>query len=310
MVALLPAWCSDGLSTVPEAQHSVRPGACRLLQGFDAAVYTCDTEGRITFHNAVASALWGGDPSTEPGQWCGTQRLYDVTGQPLALDAYPTRVAVVQALAGADASPARELIVRRPDGSHRHVLCNALPGYDADGKLIGVLATMLDITEPRQGGAARLQREVLLQRVFEPARSALWDLDFQSGCVQLSEGWSDIMGQPRAPTTTTFSALAALVPLPDRVLIGAALKPLINGASTHCSVEYRVRTPAGDTVWIHSEGMVIERGPQGQAVRAIGTNSDITERKRAQRTQRTQGPEQAGAEAAQHAAAVSNPLQS
>ena len=267
-----------GRLPLPDPQHWGRADAGSLLQCVATAVYACDTEGRITFHNAAAAALWGGEPPMEPNQWCGTQRLYEVMGQPVTLDAYPTRVAIAQMLTGG-ALAGRELIVRRPDGSRRHVLSYARPWLDAAGTLAGAIDTMLDITESRQADVARLQREGALQRALDASRLALWDLDFESGRVLLSEGWSEMMGRPRAPSTTTFGTLAGLVPVEDQALIAAAMKPAIDGASTSYSVEHRVRTPAGDTLWILCEGKVVERDEQGRAVRAIGTNRDITERK-------------------------------
>ena len=262
---------------------ALTPDAERLLQCVASAIYTCAADGRITFYNVAAAELWGDDPPSDPGQWCGTQRLYEATGEPVPLDQYPARLAIAQAFSGSgNYSAARELIVRRPDGSRRHVLSSARPWPDASGALAGVVGSMVDITELCHADAARLQRELVLQRTLDASRLAVWDLDFDSGRVQLSEGWSEILGQARAPTTTTFGALACLVPTEDRARIDTAMKPAVDGASAHYSVEHRVLTATGNTVWIHCEGKVIERDARGQALRAIGTNRDITSRKNAE----------------------------
>ena len=275
------------VSTVPGALPSPavddRPRFSDLIQSMAAAVYACDVEGRITFHNAAAAELWGCEPVPGPDQWCGTQRLFSATGQPLAFDAYPTRATLAHVRAdGALAS--HELIIRRPDGSRRYVLSNARPLFDGGGALAGAIDTMVDITDLRQADAARLHREEMLQRALDTSRLALWELDLESGRVQLSDGWSEMLGGPRAPSHTTFDALAALVPSDDQPRIMQAMKPALDGsgASASYSVEHRVRRPGGDMIWILCEGKVVERDAQGRALRAIGTNRDISERKLAE----------------------------
>jgi len=51
-------------------------------------------------------------------------------------------------------------------------------------------------------------------------------------------------------------------------------------------VEHSVRKLDGSWLWNLSVGRVVERDAQGRAVRMVGTNRDITERKHAEMTQR------------------------
>jgi diguanylate cyclase (GGDEF)-like protein len=56
---------------------------------------------------------------------------------------------------------------------------------------------------------------------------------------------------------------------------------VLKGARPSYGVEHRVRTKLGDWRWLISRGRVTERDPQtGRALRMIGTNVDITDRKR------------------------------
>jgi PAS domain S-box-containing protein len=55
---------------------------------------------------------------------------------------------------------------------------------------------------------------------------------------------------------------------------------VIKGERPSYQVEHRVHKPDGEIIWILSEGRVVERGADGRALRAVGTNRDITERKR------------------------------
>ncbi|MCG5517161.1 sensor domain-containing diguanylate cyclase [Ectothiorhodospira sp. 9100] len=48
----------------------------------------------------------------------------------------------------------------------------------------------------------------------------------------------------------------------------------------HFACEHRVRTDRGIWKWILSRGLVVRRDPRGKPLRMVGTNTDISERKR------------------------------
>ena len=257
----------------------------QLLRCVGAAVYVCEIDGAITYHNAAAAELWGREPATGPDRWCGTQLLFDAAGRPLVLDDYPARMALAHGHAGTTPTQ-QELVLRRSDGAMRYVLSNPRPLFDADGTLLGAVDTMFDVTDTRRRDAAGLMREELLQRALDASRLALWDLDFDSGRVQLSEGWSEMLGGPRVPTVTTFGTLAALVPEDDHKHTCGAMDSAVARKGAGYSVEHRVLRPDGDMLWVLVEGKVVERDARGRALRAIGTSRDITERKQAEATMR------------------------
>ena len=128
--------------------------------------------------------------------------------------------------------------------------------------------------------------EERLQRALDASHLALWDYDLASGEVYLSGMWSELLGGPRVPTTTTFEALTALTPTEDQTAISAAMMPVIKGERQSYQVEHRVHKPDGEIIWVLSEGRVVERGADGRALRAVGTNRDITARKRLDQEQR------------------------
>ena len=175
---------------------------------------------------------------------------------------------------------AHELQFTRKDGTQLLGRCGlaALSSGATTGDAIWVVE---DIgPRKRQEREWRLGEE-RLQRALDASRLALWDYDLASGEVYLSEAWSEILGGPYVPTTTRFDALAALVPAEDQHVIVAGMIPAIKGERPSYQIEHRVRRPDGELIWIQSEGRVVERAADGRALRAVGTNRDITERKRA-----------------------------
>ncbi|MDZ4287490.1 MAG: ATP-binding protein, partial [Prosthecobacter sp.] len=126
-----------------------------LVSALPIAVYTCDTEGRITLFNEAAAALWGREPVLGHDRWCGSYRLYDAEGSPVLLDQCPLAQAV------RDGRPIRdvELIIERPDHTRRHVLAFPEPIRDAAGAVTGAVNMLVDITESKQLKEVELARD-------------------------------------------------------------------------------------------------------------------------------------------------------
>ena len=135
----------------------------------------------------------------------------------------------------------------------------------------------------RKGAETRLREsEERLQRALDASRLALWDFDLESGTLYLSEAWSEMLGGPREPTVTRLEELARMVPPEDQAAVWNAILPAMKGERSHYLIEHRMIKHDGATIWILSQGRVVERGADGRARRAVGTNQDISERKRAE----------------------------
>jgi PAS domain S-box-containing protein len=124
-----------------------------LLEALPAAVYTTDAMGRITFFNKSAVDMAGRTPRIGE-KWCVTWRLYKPDGAPLPHDQCPMAVALKEdrAIRG------EEAIAERPDGTRVPFIPYPTPLHDSDGKLIGAINMLVDITERKKAeeDAARL----------------------------------------------------------------------------------------------------------------------------------------------------------
>jgi len=135
----------------------------------------------------------------------------------------------------------------------------------------------------RLRAARRAEREIeeRLRRVLDASDLAMWDYDLASGRVFLTEAWSRLLGGAPGPVHTTIEALVALVPGEDRGAILDAMFGALRGEREAYAVEHRVRNAKGEFVWILCEGKVVARSADGRALRAVGTNRDVTEKRRA-----------------------------
>src|SRR5690349_340657 len=83
-----------------------------IIETCQAAIYTCDMEGRITFYNEAAAELWGRHPQIGTDLWCGSWKIYETDGSPMALDTCPMAITLKEG----HAVSGHEIIVERPDG--------------------------------------------------------------------------------------------------------------------------------------------------------------------------------------------------
>lgn len=115
----------------------------QVLDALPAAVYTTDRNGRITYYNRAAVDLAGREPVIGSDEWCVTWRLYTPDGDFLPHDQCPMAVALKEnrAVRGVEA------LAERPDGSRRPFLPFPTPLCDDEGRLVGAVNMLVDISE-------------------------------------------------------------------------------------------------------------------------------------------------------------------
>jgi diguanylate cyclase (GGDEF)-like protein/PAS domain S-box-containing protein len=161
------------------------------------------------------------------------------------------------------------------------------PRHDGDGRFIGFRGVGRDITERRRSEIALGLAKERLELALDGSGASLWDLDLRSGRVYLSEGWARLLGRPQASTQVEMAELQRLVHRDDHAVIREAAFATMKGERDEYAVEHRVRSETGEWLWVLSRGKVAQRDPaSGRALRMIGTNLDITARKRAEQALR------------------------
>jgi two-component system, sensor histidine kinase and response regulator len=126
----------------------------RLLEKLPAGAYTCDQDGLITYFNPQAVQVWGRAPRlNDPiDRFCGSFRLFAADGAPLRHD----QCWMALALQHERAFNGEEIVVERPDGNRRTVLAHANPIHDEEGRLLGAVNVLVDITD-RKAAAEELR---------------------------------------------------------------------------------------------------------------------------------------------------------
>jgi PAS domain S-box-containing protein len=120
----------------------------QILSVMPAAIYTCDLEGRISYFNQRAAAIWGREPpiNDSENKFCGSHRLWRVDGSPLPHDQTP----MARAIRLGESTRDQEVVIERPDGSRVVASMHVEPLLDADGSRCGGINAFQDITERKQ----------------------------------------------------------------------------------------------------------------------------------------------------------------
>jgi PAS domain S-box-containing protein len=152
-----------------QAEAGRREGERRwreLLEALPAAVYTTDTQGRITFYNEAAEQLWGTRPALGESQWCGSWRLYWPDGTPLPHDQCPMATAV------REDRPIRnvEAVAERPDGTRIPFMPYPTPLHDASGTLVGAVNMLIDLSHLKQ---AAERQQLLINELNHRVKNTL-----------------------------------------------------------------------------------------------------------------------------------------
>jgi PAS domain S-box-containing protein len=137
-----------------------------LLEALPVAIYTTDPSGRITYFNEAAAEFWGQRPALGTQEWCGSWKLYWPDGTPLAHADCP------MALALKENRPIRgmEAVAERPDGSKVPFIPYPTPLYDQNGRLVGAVNMLVDITERKR---AEDEQAMLVREVHHRVRNTL-----------------------------------------------------------------------------------------------------------------------------------------
>jgi PAS domain-containing protein len=141
----------------------------------------------------------------------------------------------------------------------------------------GSLAVIRDVTERQQAESALRESEARWQFALDGAGDGVWDWNIVTGHVYRSPAGSPcwVFSPARSPTPS-MNGRSGCIPMIWALPLLRRMP--ICGVITGFTHEIRMRCKDGHK-WILVRGLVVERGPDGQPLRMIGTHTDIDEAK-------------------------------
>ena len=111
----------------------------------------------------------------------------------------------------------------------------------------------------------------------------VWDLDVRHGTVHYSPQWKALLGYEPSDEPDSTATWRERVHPEDLQPMLDALTGHLEGRRPAYETEFRLRGADGGYRWVLSRGRVVERDGQGEALRAVGTLTDLTARREIER---------------------------
>jgi len=125
-----------------------------------------------------------------------------------------------------------------------------------------------------------LESESRLRLALDASSNGVWDRNLRTGEVYFGENWPRTLGYTKPAEIRAGESFDDQLHPEDRERVIALREAHIRGETPRYEAEYRVRNRAGEWQWILSRGQAVARDEQGQALRIIGTYTDITRLKK------------------------------
>ena len=174
-----------------------------------------------------------------------------------------------------------EFILHQKDGTHIIAEIRTFP-VKIKGKTL-VLGIARDITDRKNAEKAIRESENRLKLAMEAARDGLFDWNMETGDMYFSPRYYTMLGFEPYEMPASYETWISLLHPGDRDYAVSIIQEYVDKKRKSHKIEIRLKTKSGGWRWILSRGKLIEKNEKGATKRMVGTHSDITERKQAEK---------------------------
>ena len=177
-----------------------------------------------------------------------------------------------------------ELRTLRKDGSKGYMWVRGEAEFDSSGDITLIKGIAQDITERKTTDEKLRINEERWQFVIEGSGDGIWDWRPQEKKTIYSNRWIEMLGyKPEEFTDNDYEWSSRIHP-DDIAFTFAEISKNLSGQTDSFNFEYRFRNKEGDYLWILNRGKVVERNANGEAIRVVGSHSDISKLKQTEQS--------------------------
>ncbi|HSV70460.1 MAG TPA: PAS domain S-box protein [Methylibium sp.] len=246
-----------------------------------------DTDGVIVAANPPACTLL----KLEAGQLQGQRitrlgfALMQEDGAPLPKEEHPAYETLRFGRSRLD----RRVRLRRSDGVELLLRLSAQPLRPGTaGAPSACVITFRDVTAERAAEVALAAAEARWQFALDGAGEGVWDLDEDRGRVYYSARWKAMLGHVDDEVGDRLTEWTQRIHPDDKPQVMAAVARYRAGETPEYRTEHRLRHKDGRWIWVLDRGKTVERRADGSSRRVVGTHTDITHQREAERALREQ----------------------
>jgi len=118
---------------------------------------------------------------------------------------------------------------------------------------------------------------------IQSAQFGVWDLDVRAQSVHYSPHWKAMLGYADVDEADATQTWRSRVHPDDLDAMVRSLSAHLEGRQPAYEQEFRLRAADGGYRWVLSRGQVVARDDAGAPLRAVGTLTDLTDRREADR---------------------------
>jgi PAS domain S-box-containing protein len=246
-----------------------------------------ELSGRVVALNPAACRILGIESNALPHLNATQQAGFELLQDDLTQALPPAQWPINEAIATGQRVVNRILPLRRAGGDIVWIQVSSnLLRVTPESAPFAAMATFRDITKERLAVQELAVSEERWKFALEGAGDGVWDWDLNTGRVFYSTRWKSMLGyQDHEIEDAAEEAFNRIHPDEREMARNSLTDYAISGQGIH-QLEFRMQHRDGHYLSILSRGKVVSRTHEGFPLRIVGTHSDVTPFKEAERAQR------------------------
>jgi len=159
------------------------------------------------------------------------------------------------------------------------------PIKDSEGKVTRLAIFSLDMSERKKSESALRTSEKHFSLVIKGTNLGTWNWDISTGNIICNEQVFDMLGMKNNEIDVDIESWKDMIHPDDKEKVVTLLVSHVKGEISSYTAEYRIKHKSGRWIWVVARGKVVDFDNKGNALSAVGTILDITDRKRSEITQ-------------------------